>query len=109
MRRAEEPQQPPERRPLTKKDVMSKVTKRQAEEIRELADLPDDRIDTGDIPEMTDFRNAEVGRFYRPVKKQITLRLDADLIAWFREQGGKYQTRINQALREYVEEHRKAC
>lgn len=87
---------------------MSKVTKRQAEEIRELVDLPDDRIDTSDIPEMTDFRNAEVGRFYRPVKKQITLRLDADLIAWFREQGGKYQTRINQALREYVEEHRKA-
>ena len=87
---------------------MSKVTKRQAEEIRELADLPDDRIDTSDTPEMTNFRNAEVGRFYRPVKEQITLRLDADLIAWFREQGGKYQTRINQALREYVEEHRKA-
>lgn len=87
---------------------MSKVTERQAEELRRLAEMPDAEIDTSDAPEVTNFRGAEVGRFYRPIKKQVTLRLDADLLEWFRAQGGKYQTRINRALREYVEEHRKA-
>ena len=86
---------------------MNKVTERQAEEIRRLAEKSDGEIDTGDAPEVTDFHGAEVGRFYRPIKKQVTLRLDADLLEWFRAQGGKYQTRINRALREYVEEHRK--
>jgi uncharacterized protein (DUF4415 family) len=44
--------------------------------------------------------------FYRPVKRQLTLRLDADVIAWFKahaEPDEGYQTRINRVLREYVE------
>lgn len=41
--------------------------------------------------------------FYRPVKKPVTLRLDADVLAWFRRQGRRYQTRINQALRQVME------
>jgi len=45
---------------------------------------------------------AERGEFYRPMKEQITLRLDKDVIAWFRTGGEGYQTRINEALREYV-------
>lgn len=40
--------------------------------------------------------------------QQVTLRLDADLLAWFRSLGGKYQTRINAALREYIDSYRKA-
>jgi uncharacterized protein (DUF4415 family) len=40
--------------------------------------------------------------FYRPVKEQITLRLDKDVLAWFKAGGEGYQTRINEALREYV-------
>jgi uncharacterized protein (DUF4415 family) len=87
---------------------MSKPDKKQSDEIEQLSKLPDNEIDTSDIPEVVDWNGAEVGRFYRPVKKQVTLRLDADMLEWFRGQGKKYQTRINQALREYMEQHRKA-
>ncbi len=48
------------------------------------------------------FMVAERGEFYRPVKEQITLRLDKDVIAWFKAGGEGYQTRINEALRGYV-------
>jgi uncharacterized protein (DUF4415 family) len=41
--------------------------------------------------------------FYRPLKKPVTLRLDADVLAWFRNKGRRYQTRINQALRQVME------
>ncbi len=86
---------------------MSKVSKQQAEELRRLAEQPEKSIDTSEIPEVTDWSRAERARFYRPVKRQITLRIDADLLEWFKTQGNKYQTRINAALREYVESHRK--
>jgi uncharacterized protein (DUF4415 family) len=63
-------------------------------------------IRTDLIPEATgDWSEARRGLFYRPIKQQITLRLDADLIDWFkrhRPQGEGYQTSINRALREYV-------
>lgn len=63
-------------------------------------------IRTDLIPEATgDWSNARRGVFYRPIKQQITLRLDADLIDWFKThavQGEGYQTSINRALREYV-------
>ena len=42
------------------------------------------------------------GKFYRPVKQLMSVRLDADLIAWFKSSGSGYQTRINAALREFV-------
>ena len=74
-------------------------------QIRALEALPDDQIDTTDAPEILDWSDARRGVFYRPVKQQITLRLDADVIAWFRAQarGGRgYQTDINGALREHV-------
>lgn len=41
--------------------------------------------------------------FYRPLKRPVTLRLDADVLAWFRREGRRYQTRINQALRQVME------
>ena len=75
------------------------------EQIRALEALPEDQIDTTDIPEILDWSDARRGVFYRPVKQQITLRLDADLIAWFkaRARGGRgYQTDINGALRDHV-------
>ncbi|MCU7959077.1 MAG: BrnA antitoxin family protein [gamma proteobacterium symbiont of Bathyaustriella thionipta] len=75
--------------------------------LKELATLADDQIDTSDQPEIQDFSRAQIGKFYRPVKQQVTLRLDADLLAWFRGQGGKYQTKINAALREFMESHAK--
>jgi uncharacterized protein (DUF4415 family) len=45
------------------------------------------------------------GRFYKPVKKPISIRLDADVLAWFQARGGRYQRLINEALREYMEQH----
>jgi uncharacterized protein (DUF4415 family) len=56
-----------------------------------------------DAPEIAVWDGAERGRFYRPLKQQITLRLDKDIIQWFKAQGARYQTRINDALREYVQ------
>jgi uncharacterized protein (DUF4415 family) len=48
-----------------------------------------------------------VGKFYRPVKKQITVRIDADVLEWFRHAAKKYQTLINLACREYMVSHDK--
>ena len=78
-------------------------------EAKRLAALPDDMIDLTDMPEKLDWTAAERGKFYRPVKQQLTLRLDADVVHWFKmhAQGGGYQTQINQALRDYVEERRR--
>lgn len=76
------------------------------EQIQALEALPDNQIDTTDAPEILDWSDARRGVFYRPVKQQITLRLDADVIAWFKAQarGGRgYQTDINGALREHVQ------
>jgi uncharacterized protein (DUF4415 family) len=50
----------------------------------------------------------EVMEFYKPIKKPITLRLDADVLAWFRRDGRRYQTRINGALRRVMEREIKA-
>lgn len=84
---------------------VKRLTRDQRAELTALSALPDDRIDTSEIPEILDWSDARRGVFYRPVKQQITLRLDADLVAWFKRQapGGRgYQTEINRALREYV-------
>ena len=70
--------------------------------LKKLSRLPDNEIDTSDIPELTErfWQNAVRNPFYRPVKQQLTLRLDADVIAWLRRQGRGYQTRANALLRD---------
>jgi uncharacterized protein (DUF4415 family) len=86
---------------------VSDFTKEELAELDALEALPDDQIDTSDIPETLDWSGAKRGLFYRPVKQQITLRLDADVVAWFKQQapGGRgYQTDINRALRSHVEQ-----
>ena len=88
-----------------KKASSPKLTAAQQAEIDALAAMPDAKINTADIPEQRDWTGARRGLFYRPLKQQITLRLDADLIDWFRRnpaQGEGYQTSINRALRDYV-------
>ena len=85
-----------------------KLTDKQKAELDALEALPDDQIDTSDIPEVLDWSDARRGLFYRPVKQQITLRLDADVVKWFKMQtpdGRGYQTGINRALREYIQLH----
>lgn len=74
-----------------------------SDELLQLSTMDDEEIDTSDIPEVTDFSQAERGKFFRPIKKQVTLRLDMDLIDFFKDQGAGYQTRINAALRAFVE------
>lgn len=89
-----------------KKGTSKALTKEQKAEIQALAALPDERIDTSDIPEILDWSGAKRGLLYRPVKQQITLRLDANVVAWFRANapGGRgYQTEINRVLREYAQ------
>jgi uncharacterized protein (DUF4415 family) len=93
-----------------KKASSKSLTRAQLGELEALAALPDEEIDTSDAPELLDWSGAQRGLFYRPVKQQLTLRLDADVVAWFKkhatgEEG--YQTRINRALREYVLEEAK--
>jgi uncharacterized protein (DUF4415 family) len=68
-------------------------------ELEALVRMRDDQIDTSDIPEVVDWSKAVVGKFYRPVKAPITIRLDADVLAWLKSQGRGYQTRINRLLR----------
>jgi uncharacterized protein (DUF4415 family) len=71
-------------------------------ELKRLATTADKEIDFSDIPEQLDWSGAVVGRFYRPIKKQVTLRLDADVLAWFKARGGRYQSAMNGALREHM-------
>ena len=91
-----------------KKGSSDPLTPAQQAELEALAALPDDKIDTRDMPEVRDWSGARRGLFFRPLKQQLTLRIDADVIAWFKRHtshGEGYQTRINRALREYVEQH----
>jgi uncharacterized protein (DUF4415 family) len=86
------------RRGVNDKNMSTRIKKHDLE-LEALLQLSDDDIDTSDIPEVTDWRNAVVGKFYRPIKEPVTLRLDADIVAWFKSKGPKYQTRINALLR----------
>jgi uncharacterized protein (DUF4415 family) len=89
-----------------KKGTSKRLTSEQRAELKSLAALPDRAIDTSDAPELLDWSGARRGLFYRPIKQQLTLRIDADVIAWFKSQTTSnegYQTRINRALREYVQ------
>jgi uncharacterized protein (DUF4415 family) len=85
-----------------KKAVFSDLPEESRRQLEALAAMAEEDIDTSDIPEVTDWSGAKRGLFYRPVKQQLTLRLDADVIDWFRREGTGYQSRMNAALREYV-------
>jgi uncharacterized protein (DUF4415 family) len=70
--------------------------------LAKLARQSDSTIDFSDIPPLTGkfWRNAARNPFYRPIKQQLTLRLDADVVVWLRRQGKGYQTRANALLRD---------
>ena len=81
----------------------------QRKQLAKLAELPDDQIDTLDIPEVPaeNWVHARLGHLYRPLNQPVTIRLDADVLAWFKDhvdKGGGYQTEINRVLRHYVAE-----
>ena len=76
---------------------------RERSELAKLARTPDSMIDFSDAPERTRPSRVVVGRFYRPVKQLVSLRVDADVLAWFRSRGKKYQTYMNEVLRHEME------
>src|ERR1035438_3852994 len=79
------------------------------EQMQALRDLRDEEIDYSDIPPLPTTGWRRVSELVPAEnKQQITLRLDADLIAFFRATGRRYQSRINAALREYVSAQKKA-
>jgi len=69
-----------------------------------LNEMSDQDISLDDIPELDDefFKNAQI---QMPNKQAVTMRLDSDVLEWFKKQGKGYQTRINQLLRKYMETH----
>ena len=76
------------------------ISDKQRRELERLANRPDSRIDFSDSPERKPrASDVQVGRFYRPIKQLVSLRVDADVLAWFRGQGKKYQTYMNEVLR----------
>src|SRR5450755_4692705 len=78
------------------------MTEERKRELMALAERPDSEIDYSDIPPLTEkfWQNAVRNPWYKPVKKQVTLRIDADILAWLRGQGSEgYQSRLNAVLR----------
>ncbi|HEE6439465.1 TPA: BrnA antitoxin family protein, partial [Acinetobacter baumannii] len=88
----------------TREELNENFSNKQDAEVEHLlakGTVPDDQLDLSDIPEITDWSNAiRHGQFFRPVKQQTSVRLDADVLAWLKAQGKGYQTRMNKILRE---------
>ena len=80
---------------------MKKVPKAIRKELLALAKRPESEIDYSDIPATArkEWAGAVRGKFYRPIKRQLTVRIDADVIAWLRSHGKGYQSRLNAILR----------
>ncbi len=80
---------------------MSKIPESVRKELAALAAQPENEIDLSDLPATTeqDWRGAVRGKFYRPIKQQLTVRIDADVVAWLKSRGKGYQSRLNEILR----------
>ena len=80
---------------------MNKVPESIRKELAALAAKPENEIDFSDIPPITeqDWTGAVRGKFYRPIKQQLTVRIDADVVEWLKSQGKGYQSRLNDILR----------
>ena len=83
-----------------------KLTRSQARQIAKLKRMKDNEIDLSDIPEKIEWKRAVVGKFYRPLKKSVTIRIDSDVLAWIKAKGKGYQTRLNLLLRQVMEADR---
>ena len=80
---------------------MSKVPEAVRKELAALAAKAENDIDLTDIPATSakDWTGATKGKFYRPLKRQLTVRIDADVLAWLKAEGNGYQSRLNEILR----------
>ena len=70
-------------------------------ELAALTAKPESEIDYSDLPPTSeqDWQGAVRGKFYRPLKQQLTVRIDADVLIWLKSQGKGYQSRLNNILR----------
>ena len=85
------------------------IAEKQRRELERLARLPDEQIDYSDAPDVEQSpADVDVGRFYRPLKEQISIRVDADVLAWFRARRKKYQTYMNEVLRREMQNKSRA-
>jgi uncharacterized protein (DUF4415 family) len=77
------------------------LTKKEKADLKKLETLSDDDIDYSDIPELTEefWVRAVRNPLFKPTKTSITLRVDSDVLAWFKAQGKGYQSRMNTVLR----------
>lgn len=75
---------------------------------RKLYERRDQSLDHGDVPQLSpdEWAKATVGKFYRPIKTSISLRIDNDVLAWLKSKGDGYQSRINSMLREGMDADR---
>jgi uncharacterized protein (DUF4415 family) len=80
---------------------MNKVPDSVLKELAALAAKPESKIDFSDLPATArkDWQGAVRGKFYRPIKQQLTVRVDADVLEWLKSQGSGYQSRLNDILR----------
>jgi uncharacterized protein (DUF4415 family) len=78
---------------------MKKPIKNRKRRIAVIAAKKDADIDLSEMPEVLDWSGAEIGKFYRPPKKPVTMRLDTDIVGWLKSYGRGYQTRVNVLLR----------
>ena len=83
---------------------MNKVPESIRKELAALAARPESDIDVSDVPATheADWRGAFRGKFYWPIKQQLTVRVDADVLEWLKSQGRGYQSRLNDILRAAV-------
>ena len=80
---------------------MNKIPEAIRKELAMLSAKPESEIDFSDIPATTeqDWQGAVRGKFYRPIKQQLTVRIDVDVLEWLKSQGKGYQSRLNDILR----------
>jgi uncharacterized protein (DUF4415 family) len=90
-------------------DLTKEAMERRSAELAALEAMSDDEIDYSDIPQQLDWTGAVRGKFYRPEKQAVTIRLDSDVVAWFKASEPKYQTAVNRVLREYMISHAKSA
>ena len=86
---------------------MPRLSAEKRKKLEKLASRPDREIDLSDIPEIREIPSDYViGKFYRPKKETVTIRIDSDVLAWLKASGSGYQTRINNFLRLLMQRNR---
>jgi uncharacterized protein (DUF4415 family) len=90
-----------------KGSYMPRLPAEKRKKLEKLAAQPDREIDISDIPEIREIPSDYlIGKFYRPKKETVTIRIDSDVLAWLKASGSGYQTRINNFLRLLMQRNR---